>query len=173
MTFSSYIKGTIHSLLKKSKSKFRDEAPVVEPTKSAYPSGITRRVTRALAVKPRGAIRKDVLAINSLEVGLRVEWFARDVHPWDHDLPEKRKAELFAQQCLEDVDASIPRLFEQLPEIDVLEIKVLERASKSKIISGVIHRNNLDTQVGSSLGMRLKTIGINYRCTDLRLEPIP
>ena len=172
MTLSSYIKHTIHSLLKESKSKLRDGTPILEPAKSAYPNGITRRVNRALALKPRGAIRKDILAINSLKVGLRIEWFARDVHPWDHDLPEKRKAELFAQQCLEDVDAAIPRLFEQLPEIDVLEIKVLERASKSKIIAGVIHRSDLEAQVGSSLGMRLKTIGINYRCADLRLEPI-
>jgi hypothetical protein len=105
-------------------------------------------------------------------VGLRVEWFARDVHPWDRDLPERRKAELFAQQCLEDVDAAIPRLFEQLPEIEVVEIGVLERASESKIIAGVVHRSDLNAQVGSSLGMRLKTIGINYRCADLRLEPI-
>jgi hypothetical protein len=49
---------------------------------------------------------------------------------------------------------------------------VLERGSKSKLIAGVVHRSDLDAQVGSSLGMRLKTIGINYRCADLRLEPI-
>jgi hypothetical protein len=113
-----------------------------------------------------------VLAVNGVVMSVRVEWFARDVHPWDSDLPEKRKAELFAQQCLEDVDAAIPRLFDQLPEIDVLEIEVLERSSKNKIIGGVVHRSDLATQVGSSLGMRLKTIGINYRCEDLRLEPI-
>jgi hypothetical protein len=64
-------------------------------------------VVHALALTPRGAVPKDVLAIKSLVVGLRVEWFARDVHPWDRDLPERRKAELFAQQCLEDVDAAI------------------------------------------------------------------
>jgi hypothetical protein len=97
---------------------------------------------------------------------------ARDVHPWDHDLPERRRAELFAQQCLEDVDATIPRLFEQLPEIDTLEIRVLERESKTQIITGVVHRSDLATQVDSSLGMRLKTIGINYQCPNLILEPI-
>ena len=126
----------------------------------------------ALALKPRGAVPKDVLAIKSLVVGLRVEWFAREVHPWDRDLPQRRQAELFAQQSLEDVDAVIPRLFEQLPEIDVVEIGVLERASESKIIAGVVHRSDLNAQVSSSLGMRLKTIGINYRCADLRFEPI-
>jgi hypothetical protein len=70
------------------------------------------------------------------------------------------------------LDTAVPLLFEQLPEIDVLEIGVLERGSKTRIIAGIIHRSDLATQVGSSLGMRLKTIGINYRCTDLRFEPI-
>jgi hypothetical protein len=165
MNVRSYISQTIHSLLKKNKS-------TVPASTCAHSERIIRQATQALALKPRGGIRKDVLVINRLVMGLRVEWFARDVHPWDSDLPERRKAELFAQQCLEDVDAAIPRLFEQLPEIDVLEIEVLERASKSKIIGGVVHRSDLDAQVGSSLGMRLKTIGINYRCADLRLEPI-
>jgi hypothetical protein len=168
MNVTSYIKRTIHLLLKKGKGTLQP----LGAAKHAHSGRITRRVAHALALKPRGAISKDVLAVNRLVIGLRVEWFARDVHPWDRDLPERRKAELFAQQCLEDVDAAIPRLFEQLPEIDVLEIGVLERASKSKIIAGVVHRSDLDAQVGSSLGMRLKTIGINYRCTDLRLEPI-
>src|SRR5208282_3730896 len=123
-------------------------------------------------LKPRGGIRNDVLVINRLAMRVRVEWFARDVHPWDSDLPERRKAELFAQQCLEDVDAAIPRLFAQLPEIDVLEIQVLERSTQNKIIAGVVDRGDLAAQAGSSSGMRLKTIGINFRCTDLRLEPI-
>ena len=168
MNATSYIKRTINSLLRKSKSRLQPSGAA----NSAHSSRITRRVAHALALTPRGAVHKDILAINGLVVGLRVEWFARDVHPWDRDLPERRKAELFAQQCLEDVDAAIPRLFEELPEFDVLEIGVLERASKSKIIAGVVHRNDLGAQVRSSLGMRLKSIGINYRCADLRLEPI-
>lgn len=168
MRVTSYTKRTIRSLLKKSKSMIQP----LGTTKSTHSRRITHRVGHALALTPRGAIRNDVLAINGLVVALRVEWFARDIHPWDRDLPERRKSELFAQQCLEDVDAAILRLFERLPEIDVLEIAVLERSSKSKIIAGVVHRTDLDAQVGPSLGMRLKTIGINYLCADLRLEPI-
>jgi hypothetical protein len=165
MSIRSYISRTIHSLLEKNKTS-------VSANSCAHSDRIIRRTRHALALKPRGGIRNDVLVINRLAMSVHVEWFARDVHPWDSDLPERRKAELFAQQCLEDVDAAIPRLFEQLPEIDVLEIEVLERASKNKIIGGVVHRSDLGAQVGSSLGMRLKTIGINYRCEDLRLEPI-
>ena len=139
---------------------------------AAHSDYIKRQATRALSLKPRGAVRNDVLAITHLAVGLQVEWFARDIHPWDRDLPERRKAELFAQQCLEDVDAAIPRLFERLPEIDVLEIAVLERGSQKKIISGIVRRSDLAARIDSSLGMRLKTIGVTYRYTDLKLEPI-
>lgn len=114
----------------------------------------------------------DGLAIDRVAVELHVEWCARDVHPWDLDLPANRQAELFAEQCLKDVDAAIPRLFEQLPEIDVLKIGVLERASHKRIIAGTVHRHDLPAQSRSSLGMRLRTLGINYRRTDLRFEPI-
>lgn len=169
MNDTGYTKRSTHSLLKIIK---RALAGHVRFAKGAHSDGITRRVAHALALKPRGAVPNDVLTISSLVVDLRVEWFARDVHPWDRDLPERRRAELFAQQCLKDVDAAIPRLFEQLPEIEVLEIGVLERNSKTRIIAGVVHRSDLAAHAGSSLGMRLKTIGINYRCTDLRLEPI-
>jgi len=168
LNFRSYIERTTR-LFENNKRKLQVQAT----TGSTYPSRIARRVAHALALKPRGAVRNDVLAINSLVVALRVEWFARDIHPWDRDLPEDRKAELFAQQCLEDVDAAIPRLFEQLPEIDLLEVEVLERGSKSKVIAGLVRRADLEARVSSSLGMRLKTLGINYRCADLRLEPIP
>jgi hypothetical protein len=141
-------------------------------TKDAHSQRITRRVAHALALTPRGAVWNDVLAIDRLAIALHVEWFARDVHPWNDDLPERRRSELFAQQCLEDVDAAIPRLFEQLPEIDTLEIRVLERESKTQIITGVVQRSDLAIHVSSSLGMRLKTIGINYQRPNLILEPI-
>jgi len=128
-------------------------------TKDAHSQRITRRVAHALALTPRGAVWNDVLSIDRLAIALRVVWFARNVHPWNDDVPERRKSELFARQCLEDVDAAIPRLFEQLPEVDTLEIRVLERKSKIQIITGVVHRSDLAIQVDSSLGMRLKTIG--------------
>ena len=171
MNVTSYTDRNTHSLLKIIKSALR-VAGRTRVSNRAHSDTITRRVAHALALKPRGAVRDDVLAIDRLAVALHVQWFARDVHPWDRDLPEKRRAELFAQQCLGDVDAAIPRLFEQLPEIDILEIGVLDRDSKSRIIAGVVHRSDLAARVGSSLGMRLKTIGISYRCTDLKLEPI-
>jgi hypothetical protein len=76
---------------------------------------IMRMVVGALAVRPRGGIANDVLALQKLSIGLHLEWLARDLHPWDRDLPEGSRAELFVQQCLEDADAAIPRLFHRLP----------------------------------------------------------
>jgi hypothetical protein len=130
------------------------------------------RVTGALKLAPRGAVPNDILVVDRFSVQLHVQWFARGVHPWDRDLPSTRQAELFAKQCLEDVDAAIPRLFEQLPEVDVLEIVVLEPGSNIRIIGGTVHRKDLLEQSGSSVGMRLRTIGINYRRTNLRFEAI-
>src|SRR5215831_3920910 len=134
---------------------------------------ITRRVNKALALPPRGGVAKDILLLKQLFIHLRVEWFARDVHPWDRDLPQGRQSELFTQQCLEDVDAAIPRLFKELAEIDEIEISVLDRESNAQIITGVIKRENARASAGLSLGMRLNALGINYRRCNLRIEPIP
>jgi hypothetical protein len=134
---------------------------------------IKHRVNRALVLRPRGGVAKDILLLKQLFVHLRVEWFARDVHPWDRDLPQGRQSELFTQQCLEDVDAAIPRLFKELPEIDEIEIRVLDRESNAQIITGVINRENARVSAGLSLGMRLNALGVNYRRSNFRLEPIP
>ena len=96
---------------------------------------IMRMVVRALALRPRGGIANDVLALRKLSIGLHLEWLARDIHPWDRDLPEGSRAELFVQQCLEDVDAAIPRLFHRLPEVDVIEVDVVEPRTKCTIIA--------------------------------------
>jgi hypothetical protein len=172
MNVNVYVSRSTRSLIKLIQRALHT-AEQREAGKGAPSNRIVRRVASALAVKPRGAVWNDVLSIQDLSLRLHVEWLARDVHPWDRDLPERRQAELFAQQCLEDVDAAIPRLFEELPEIDVLEIGVLERGSKTRIIAGTTHRNDLVAQRCSSLGMRLRMIGINYHRTNLRFEPIP
>jgi hypothetical protein len=138
----------------------------------ANPNPMSHRIAAALKLAPRGAVRNDILVIDRFSIRLDVQWFARDVHPWNRDLPPCQQAELFTNQCLEDVEAVIPRLFEQLPEIDVLEIGVLQRGSRTRVMGGTIHRTDLVTQSGSSVGMRLRTLGINYRRTDSQFEAI-
>jgi hypothetical protein len=79
----------------------------------------------------------------SFESHRRVEWRARDLHPWDYDLSTQRQAQLFARQCLKDVDAAITRLFERVPEMHVLEIVVRAPRSEAVLMSGVVHRDDL------------------------------
>ena len=136
----------------------------------ANPNPMSHRIAAALKLAPRGAVRHDILMMDRFSLRLDVQLFARDVHPWDRDLPPERQAELFTNQCLEDLDAVIPRLFEQLPEIDVLEIGVLQRGSSKRIMGGTINRTDLVIQSGSSVGMRLRTLGINYRRGDTEVE---
>jgi hypothetical protein len=57
------------------------------------PGKMTREVTRSLRLRPRGAIAHDVLHLAALSLRLRVEWRARDVHPWNHDLSTQRQAQ--------------------------------------------------------------------------------
>jgi hypothetical protein len=61
-------------------------------------------VKRALALRPRGTIPNDVLALSNLRLSghcLQLEWRARDIHPWDRDLPDSLQAELFSIQALQ------------------------------------------------------------------------
>jgi hypothetical protein len=134
---------------------------------------MTRAVTRSLRLKPRGAVARDVLHLAALSLRLRVEWRARDVHPWDHDLPETQQAQLFAGQCLEDVEAAMTRLFERIPEMYVLEIVVRHPRSNAVIMSGVVHRDDLLGASHLALEMKLRTVGMKYRLFDRRFESIP
>ena len=58
---------------------------------------MTREIARSLSLQPRGGVAHDVLHLDALSLRLRVEWRARDVHPWDRDLSEHRQAQLFAR----------------------------------------------------------------------------
>jgi hypothetical protein len=133
---------------------------------------MTREVTRSLRLSPRGAIAHDVLDVAALSLRLRVEWRAREVHPWDHDLPEPQQAQLFARQCLEDVEAAMTRLFEKIPEMYVLELGVRDPRSNAVIMSGVVHRDDLLGASHLALEMKLRTVGMKYQLFDRRFESI-
>ena len=134
---------------------------------------VTREVTRSLRLQPRGAVAHDVLHLTALSLRLRVEWRARDAHPWDHDLSEQRQAQLFARQCLEDVEAAITQLFERIPEVYVLELVVHDPRSNAVIMSGVVHRDDLVGASHLALEMKLRTVGMKYQLFDRRFESVP
>jgi hypothetical protein len=124
-----------------------------------------RGIEHALALNLRGEVREDGLSLSRVLNRLEIEWYARDIHPWDRDrdLPPEDRAYLVVQQCLSDTEAAISRLFENLPQVDVIEARVLEPKSKIPIIAGTVCRSGFERNDGLSVGMRLMLSGVTFR----------
>ena len=133
-----------------------------------------RMVAKALALGPRGFIPNDVLLLSKLSARVQVEWRTRDVHPWDRNVPPDRRADLFREQTLHDTDAAILRFFRLLPDLDAIEIRVLEPHAPNRLILAgtVARRDAMATRSLSSPGMRLKTMGIRFHTNGGHLEPL-
>jgi len=132
------------------------------------------RVKRTLALKSRGAIFNDGLPLRKLANHLEVEWFAREPHPWDEDLAPDRKAELFVVESLSDTIVAICRMFDRLPEVDTIRIRVLQPTEPhNTLLAGTVHRADLHaSRRCPSPAMSLKLLGIRYRVTDGAFEPL-
>ena len=126
--------------------------------------GIRSLVNRSLALWPRGGVVNDRLLLHKLSGQLQLEWQARAVHPWDRDLPTCRQLEAYFEQAVADTDFAIRRMFQRLPEIDVIEIRVLDTQDPTKImLAGVVTREDaLAADLSYSPKMRLKMMGIQY-----------
>ena len=132
-----------------------------------------RKIARALALHRRREVRRDGLDLISMCNSLRVEWRARDVHPWDRDDSDDRKREALVTQTLADTYAAVSRLFAALPQIDILEVWVLERGSETPILAGTVDRSSLiDLPEALSLGMKLSRLGIVYHSAGLQFESL-
>jgi hypothetical protein len=120
------------------------------------------------------SIPRDVLCLSKLSAQLRVEWRTRDVHPWDRALPPERRATLFREQTLQDTDAAILRVFALLPDVDAIEVRVLEPHAPNRLILAgtVIREDVLAASALSSPGMRLRMMGVRCRMRDGHLEPL-
>jgi hypothetical protein len=126
----------------------------------------------ALALNRRGEVRSDGLRLKNTSNRLTIEWSARDIHPWDRDLQPEQRAALFVEQCLDDTEAGLYRLFEQSAPIDIIEVEVLAPSCEYVIIAGRVSRSELNQVRGSSPGMRLKQLGFNYRLMGSYLEAL-
>lgn len=124
-----------------------------------------RQIEGALALNLRGEVREDGLALHKVLSRLEVEWYARDIHPWDRDrgLSSEEKDYIFVQQCLSDTEAVISRLFERLPQMDIVEVRVLEPRSKMPIVGGTVSRSDFERDESLSVGMRLVLSGVTFR----------
>lgn len=122
-------------------------------------------VEDALALHRRGEVRSDGLKLDGVSNHLQIRWHARAIHPWDRDLLRgSREREAFAEQTLADIESAILRLFERLPQVDVLELGVLEPASETLIAAGTVHRSEMSDRRAHllSVGMRLRDIGVQF-----------
>ena len=143
-----------------------------------FEPSVQQIVRRALALRPRGAIPNDVLVLNSLVLSercLKLEWRARDIHPWDRDLSPGQQAGLFSKQALEDTDAALIRLFHGLSEVEQIEFQVLKPEGFGDVIlMGVVDRESaLDPNQPVSLRMRLSMLGVRYKMADDHLVLLP
>jgi hypothetical protein len=129
-----------------------------------------RRVARALALNRRGEARSDGLRLSFVKTSLRIEWCARDIHPWDRDLPQEQAERRFAAQCLEDTHAAVGRLFARIPALDRIELSVKREPSQPAVLAGTIEREEFRRNRQSSIGMRLRLLGLKFRMGNLRLD---
>lgn len=132
-----------------------------------------RSVRKALALNLWEA-RPDGLLLERSSLHLTISWRARDIHPWDRDLPAKKRALRLVEQTFSDTQAALERLFAALPEVDVIDLNVLEADSRKHgtLLSGSVSRNEFEKWRPSSIPMRLRLLGINYNLINSRFEPL-
>ena len=132
-----------------------------------------RNIDWALGLNRRGEVRRDGLTLNIARNHLEIQWRARDVHPWDQDLPLQKRAVALFEQTLTDTDAAISRLFRALPQVDVIDLSVLEPAAEDIMLNGAVHRSTFSEREGlPSVRMRLYGLGVSYRFPDWYLASL-
>ena len=106
-------------------------------------------------------------------MSLRVRWRARLIHPWDRDLPTDTTERLLVEQSFADTEAALHRLFTTLPEIDIIELRVLDPVSEQTIMAGIVRRSDLEAaRCFASVKMRLGESGVDFRLTGSRFSAL-
>ena len=129
-----------------------------------------RKIDRALALNVRAEVRSDGLGLVHLCNRLEIQWRARDIHPWDRDRAGPDRGAALPEQSLSDTEAAVVRLFDTLPQVDVIDLTVLDPASDEVRLAGTVYRSNLKkARTSLSVRMRLNYLGINYRFPEAAL----
>jgi hypothetical protein len=131
---------------------------------------LKRQVRKALALHTRGEVRPDGLELKRCQNRLEIEWRARKVHPWDSDLSADLAFRRFTEQCIDDTNAALERIFAALAEIDVVQFKVTHPESGALILSGLVTRGELTAPGTPSPRMRLKQLGVTFHSQNWRSE---
>ena len=130
-------------------------------------------IAKALRLS-RYEVRGDGLLLEGRAFRLAVTWRARQVHPWDYNLPPDTRELKLVEQTFADTFAALERLFMALPEVDVIDIRVTEPDSRKHgtLLKGMVSREDFKTYRMSSPTMRLRFLGVNYNLVNSCLEPI-
>lgn len=133
-----------------------------------------RGIEHALALNRRGEVRSDGLTLIRAHNHVAIEWYARDIHPWDRNrgLSQEDRSLMFVQQCLSDTEAAISRLFDRFPYMDTIEVRVLDPGSKIPILAGTVSRTGLETNDNLSVGMRLMLSGVTFRLSGWQFDAL-
>ncbi len=134
---------------------------------------LRRSIDTALALN-RTEVRPDGLCSEGRDFRLGITWRARNVHPWESELAADRKARRLVEQTFSDTHAALERLFIALPEVDVIDLRVLEADTTKHgiVMTGSISRREFETCRVTSIAMRLRLLGVNYNLVNSRLEPL-
>jgi hypothetical protein len=73
---------------------------------------LRNRVIKGLELAPRGAVANDRLRLRQASVSLSVEWQARDIHPWDGDVPLEQQMAGITRELMTDTLVAIRQLFD-------------------------------------------------------------
>lgn len=133
-----------------------------------------KRIRQALKLSARGAVANDGLPLRNLSSRLNVEWCARDVQPWDRDLPAEQQTKLFVEQCLTDTVVAIRRMFERMAEVDVIDIRVVEpERPGATVLAGTVCRDDVRAaRRYPSPKMNLEVLGVRYHIIEGGFEPL-
>jgi hypothetical protein len=137
------------------------------------PTALRSIAKKALAVVSRGAVRHDVLELGKISIQqLQLEWRARDVHPWDRDLPLDQQEHQFCDMALQDTESALVGLFERLPYVEQIDFRVLEPGISDRvIIAGSVEREEfMAAQFSQSIRMRLKMMGVRFNTAGDQLK---
>src|SRR5271169_6385536 len=125
---------------------------------------VRAKVGEALALHRRGEVRIDDPQLLDLTVRIQVRWRARELHPWDRDLSGDRAARKLARQCLSDTEAVLEGLFEKCPDVDVIDLSVIEPNpdGNRRVLFGSVRRDEFAQWHPLSTDMRLRLVGLHY-----------
>jgi hypothetical protein len=123
------------------------------------------RLTAALRLEIRGAVAHDQLKVKRCTTQLEIEWFARELHPWDRDLSPDQQTKMFVDRAVVDTVAAIEQLFEDVPEIDDLNVRVWDRTPPGEpLLFGTVSRAELEEcPEHCSPMMKLKSLGLVFQ----------